>query len=103
MCVCVCVCVCVRCAVQVDLPIHVLEGDSALIRFEGSGFDSNALGMSAPFRMDPCLVPCTQRVPLPGQVRGCRRSGQCVCQMPKHLEVSGSVCQDLCWPVHSLS
>ncbi|XP_063069090.1 cilia- and flagella-associated protein 65 [Engraulis encrasicolus] len=51
----------------VDVPIHVLEGESALIRFEGSGYDNRALGLSAPNKLDPRLVPCTQRTPLPGQ------------------------------------
>ncbi|XP_041929012.1 cilia- and flagella-associated protein 65 isoform X1 [Alosa sapidissima] len=67
---------------SVDIPIHVLEGDSVLIQFEGSGFDSRDLGMSAPFRLDPHLVPCTQRVPLPGQIVFLSQERVCLGDVP---------------------
>ncbi|XP_072541753.1 cilia- and flagella-associated protein 65 isoform X2 [Salminus brasiliensis] len=51
---------------SVDLPIYVLEGDSLLVTFEGSGFDRRE---SVPFQLHDGhpAVPCTQKVPLPGQ------------------------------------
>ncbi|XP_062391076.1 cilia- and flagella-associated protein 65 [Sardina pilchardus] len=67
---------------SVVIPIHVLEGDSALIQFEGSGFDSRDLGMSAPLRLDPRLVPCTQRVPLPGQIVFLSQERVCLGDVP---------------------
>lgn len=53
---------------QVDIPIHVVEGDSMFVTFEGHGFDerdSERLQVK-----DGCItVPCTQKIPIPGQVR----------------------------------
>jgi len=53
---------------QVDIPIHVVEGDSMFVTFEGQGFDERE---SEPIQVqDGCItVPCTQRIPVPGQVR----------------------------------
>lgn len=52
---------------QVDIPIYVLEGDSVLVTFEGCGFDKRD---SVPLQLHDghLAVPCTQKVPLPGQV-----------------------------------
>lgn len=50
-----------------DISIHVLEGDSVLVTFEGCGFDKKD---SVPLQLynGHLTVPCTQKVPLPGQV-----------------------------------
>ncbi|KAJ8350300.1 hypothetical protein SKAU_G00254300 [Synaphobranchus kaupii] len=50
---------------RVDVPVHVLEGDSVLVRFEGRGADSRTAG-----EVQACSVsvPSTQRVALPGQL-----------------------------------
>lgn len=50
------------------MPIHVLEGDSTLLTFEGCGFDERD---SVPFHLNDGhpTVPCTQKLPLPGQVK----------------------------------
>ncbi|XP_029113584.1 cilia- and flagella-associated protein 65 [Scleropages formosus] len=55
---------------SVDVPIHVLEGDSVLMTFEGCGFDSRALGESAPLHLhrDHPAIPSPQREALPGQL-----------------------------------
>ncbi|MCJ8732733.1 hypothetical protein PDJAM_G00214590 [Pangasius djambal] len=52
---------------SVDIPIHVLEGDSVLMTFEGCGFDKRD---SVPLQLHDghLTVPCTQKVPLPGQM-----------------------------------
>ncbi|XP_064167568.1 cilia- and flagella-associated protein 65 [Anguilla rostrata] len=55
---------------RVDVPVHVLEGDSALVRFEGRGWDSRSAGEVPPAQLQGCApsVPSTQRVALPGQL-----------------------------------
>ncbi|KAK3543244.1 hypothetical protein QTP70_014102, partial [Hemibagrus guttatus] len=52
---------------SVDIPIYVLEGDSVLVTFEGCGFDKRD---SVPLQLHDghLTVPCTQKVPLPGQM-----------------------------------
>ncbi|XP_046903244.1 cilia- and flagella-associated protein 65 [Hypomesus transpacificus] len=57
-------------AYSVDIPIHVLNGDSVLMTFEGCGVDKQLLGDSVPLQLHETYpsVPSTQRVPLPGQV-----------------------------------
>ncbi|XP_048049329.1 LOW QUALITY PROTEIN: cilia- and flagella-associated protein 65 [Megalobrama amblycephala] len=52
---------------SVDIPIHVMEGDSMFVTFEGQGFDERE---SEPIQVQDgrITVPCTQRIPLPGQV-----------------------------------
>ncbi|TRY54347.1 hypothetical protein DNTS_011113 [Danionella cerebrum] len=51
----------------VDVPIHVLEGDSMFITFEGQGFDERE---PEPLHVHNGIlnVPCVQRIPVPGQV-----------------------------------
>ncbi|KAM7380772.1 hypothetical protein PAMP_004045 [Pampus punctatissimus] len=53
-----------------DIPIHIQDGDSTLVRFEGCGFDSQKLGSSNPFKYSDAKppAPCVQRVPFLGQV-----------------------------------
>ncbi|XP_043931157.1 cilia- and flagella-associated protein 65 [Protopterus annectens] len=55
---------------SVDIPIHILGGDSALITFEGIGYDQSALGSRVPHSnfLSSHSAPVTQRLPLPGQV-----------------------------------
>ncbi|XP_050976101.1 cilia- and flagella-associated protein 65 [Labeo rohita] len=52
---------------SVDVPIHVVEGDSMFVTFEGQGFDERE---SEPIQIQDgrITVPCTQRIPVPGQV-----------------------------------
>ncbi|XP_029557900.1 cilia- and flagella-associated protein 65 isoform X2 [Salmo trutta] len=55
---------------SVDISIHVLEGDTMLLTFEGCGFDNSVLGESAPVQLHDAYmsVPSTQRMALPNQV-----------------------------------
>ncbi|XP_040004712.1 cilia- and flagella-associated protein 65 isoform X2 [Xiphias gladius] len=55
---------------HMDIPIHIQDGDSTLVRFEGCGFDTPTLGSSNPFNCSDtkASVACVQRVPFPGQV-----------------------------------
>ncbi|KAK7168813.1 hypothetical protein R3I93_004958 [Phoxinus phoxinus] len=52
---------------SVDIPIHVVEGDSIFVTFEGQGLDERE---SEPIQVQDgrITVPCTQRIPVPGQV-----------------------------------
>ncbi|XP_035460487.2 cilia- and flagella-associated protein 65 isoform X2 [Scophthalmus maximus] len=56
---------------HMDVPIHIQNGDSTLVRFEGCGFDAPTQGSSNPFNVSDTKTtkkPCVQRVPFPGQV-----------------------------------
>ncbi|XP_037646659.1 cilia- and flagella-associated protein 65 isoform X1 [Sebastes umbrosus] len=55
---------------HMDIPIHIQDGDSTLVRFEGCGFYSPTLGSTNPFKGSDTEAsePCVQRVPFPGQV-----------------------------------
>ncbi|XP_076858756.1 cilia- and flagella-associated protein 65 isoform X2 [Brachyhypopomus gauderio] len=52
---------------SVDIPVYVHEGDCTLVTFEGCGFDQRE---TVPFHLHNghLSVPCTQKVPTPGQV-----------------------------------
>ena len=57
---------------QVDIPIHIIGGETALITFQGIGYDARAMGKSMPKIDQPpefISVPSTQKVSVPGQVR----------------------------------
>ncbi|KAL0985623.1 hypothetical protein UPYG_G00159560 [Umbra pygmaea] len=55
---------------SVDIPVHILEGDTVLITFEGCGFHTQSLMGSAPLQLFAAdqSVPSTQRLLLPNQV-----------------------------------
>ncbi|XP_051787174.1 cilia- and flagella-associated protein 65 isoform X2 [Erpetoichthys calabaricus] len=55
---------------EVDVPVHIIGGESALISFCGVGYNRKLLGESAPDRTTSALfsVPPVQKVPLPDQV-----------------------------------
>ncbi|TSK92887.1 Cilia- and flagella-associated protein 65 [Bagarius yarrelli] len=52
---------------SVDIPIYMLEGESVLVKFEGCGFDKRD---PVPLQLydGHLTVPCTQKVPVPGQM-----------------------------------
>ncbi|XP_033474057.2 cilia- and flagella-associated protein 65 [Epinephelus lanceolatus] len=54
---------------QMEIPIHVQDGDSTLVRFEGCGFNSPTRGSKNPFTCDTeATAPFVQRLLFPGQV-----------------------------------
>ncbi|XP_045910743.1 cilia- and flagella-associated protein 65 isoform X2 [Micropterus dolomieu] len=55
---------------HMDIPIHVQDGESTLVRFEGCGYNSPTLGSTNPFNCSDTEAPqpCVQRLPFPGQV-----------------------------------
>ena len=56
---------------QVDVPIHVHNGDTAIITFTGVGYDKRIMGDTMPMtdQQDLTGVPGIQSVPVPGQVK----------------------------------
>ncbi|XP_077974570.1 cilia- and flagella-associated protein 65-like [Styela clava] len=55
---------------MVDIPIHIVGGDVALISFSGIGYDARVIGSNMPMLDQPpefSGVPKTQTVPVPGQ------------------------------------
>ncbi|XP_055727921.1 cilia- and flagella-associated protein 65 isoform X2 [Salvelinus fontinalis] len=69
---------------SVDISIHVLEGDTMLLTFEGCGFDNSVLGQSAPVQLHDAYmsVPSTQRMALPNQVLFLSEERLCVGDIP---------------------
>ncbi|KAL5005595.1 hypothetical protein ScPMuIL_016753 [Solemya velum] len=55
---------------MVDVPIHVSEGDTAIVTFTGVGYDKRVLGETMPMtdQHDISGVPSVQSVPIPGQL-----------------------------------
>ncbi|XP_035030976.2 cilia- and flagella-associated protein 65 [Hippoglossus stenolepis] len=55
---------------HMDVPIHIQDGDSTLVRFEGCGFDTPTLGSSNTLNCSDTKesAPCVQRLPFPGQL-----------------------------------
>lgn len=58
------------CPRQVDVLIHVLGGESALITFQGEGYDPNTIGATdTPSEiLSPSVFPGSTQLNLPGQV-----------------------------------
>lgn len=56
---------------QIDVPIHVHNGDTAIVTFTGVGFDRRVMGDTMPVtdQQDLTGVPGVQSVSVPGQVR----------------------------------
>ncbi|XP_022101804.1 cilia- and flagella-associated protein 65-like isoform X2 [Acanthaster planci] len=55
---------------MVDVPIHIIGGDTALITFTGVGYDKRIMGKSMPMTagMELNDVPPMQAIPMPGQL-----------------------------------
>lgn len=55
---------------QVDVPIHIVGGDSALITFQGEGYDPKATEESATFRevLSPSVLLGSTKLTVTGQV-----------------------------------
>ena len=56
---------------QVDVPIRVHNGDTAIVTFTGVGYDKRIMGETMPMtdQQDLTGVPGVQSVAVPGQVR----------------------------------
>lgn len=55
---------------QFEIPVRIKDGDSVLVRFEGCGITTPALGSKTPFSGTDIRTyeQCLQRRPFPGQV-----------------------------------
>lgn len=53
-----------------DVPIHILDGDSALITFQGVGFDPQVMGETAQFDkvVSAATTPVSAKLTVPGLV-----------------------------------
>lgn len=58
------------CPSQVDVPIHILGGESALITFQGVGYDPHTVGDTATSSkaLTPSVFPGSTKLTVPGQV-----------------------------------
>ncbi|XP_065606522.1 cilia- and flagella-associated protein 65 [Cyrtonyx montezumae] len=67
----------------VDVPIHILGGDSVLITFQGEGYDLKASGESATFRevLSPSVLGST-RLTVPGQAASLSHNRICIGNIP---------------------
>ncbi|NXC37869.1 CFA65 protein, partial [Penelope pileata] len=65
----------------VDVPIHILGGDSGLITFQGEGYDPNATGENATFSevLSPSVLLGSTKLTAPGQVGPATLSHHRIC------------------------
>ncbi|NWX98190.1 CFA65 protein, partial [Nothoprocta ornata] len=75
---------------SVDVPIHILGGDSALITFQGVGYDPNIMGETAPFDRvsSPSVIPGSNKLTVPGQVATLSHHRICLGNIPDCVRVS---------------
>lgn len=92
---------------QVDVSIHVAGGESALVTFQGIGYDPHITGDTARFDTvsSPLVTPGSSKLTLPGQVnaRGSRTSSRAPARVggdgPGPMEGIGAqpLCSGLTW------
>lgn len=58
------------CPRQVDVPIHILDGESTQITFQGAGYNPNIVGEAATSRQffSSAVIPGSAKLTVPGQV-----------------------------------
>ncbi|XP_038277803.2 cilia- and flagella-associated protein 65 isoform X3 [Dermochelys coriacea] len=69
---------------SVDVPIHILEGDSALITFQGIGYDPHIMGQTAQFDqvLSPSVTPGSSKLTVPGQTAFLSQHRICLGNIP---------------------
>ncbi|OXB77111.1 UNVERIFIED_CONTAM: hypothetical protein H355_007758 [Colinus virginianus] len=74
----------------VDVPIHILGGDSVLITFQGEGYDLKATEESATFRevLSPSVLLGSTRLTVPGQAASLSHHRICIGNIPDCTRVS---------------
>ncbi|XP_025008202.2 cilia- and flagella-associated protein 65 isoform X3 [Gallus gallus] len=74
----------------VDVPIHILGGDSALITFQGEGYDPKATGESATFRevLSPSVLLGSTKLTVPGQAASLSHHRICFGNIPDRTRAS---------------
>ncbi|XP_048724611.1 cilia- and flagella-associated protein 65 isoform X4 [Caretta caretta] len=75
---------------SVDVPIHILEGDSALITFQGIGYDPNIMGQTAQFDqvLSPSVTPGSSKLTVPGQTAFLSQHRICLGNIPVYSKSS---------------
>ncbi|XP_074857085.1 cilia- and flagella-associated protein 65 [Carettochelys insculpta] len=75
---------------SVDVPIHILEGDSALITFQGIGYDPHVMGETAQFDrlLSPSVTPGSSRLTVPGQTAFLSQHRLCLGNIPVYSKSS---------------
>uniref|UniRef100_A0A8C3S3X0 Coiled-coil domain containing 108 n=1 Tax=Chelydra serpentina TaxID=8475 RepID=A0A8C3S3X0_CHESE len=75
---------------SVDVPIHILEGDSALITFQGIGYDPHTLGETAQFDqvLSPSVTPGSSKLTVPGQTAFLSQHRICLGNIPVYSKSS---------------
>ncbi|NXK54025.1 CFA65 protein, partial [Chauna torquata] len=73
----------------VEVPIHILGGDSALITFQGVGYDPNATGENAPFSevLSPSVLLGSTKLTVPGQAATLSHHRICIGNIPDSARV----------------
>ncbi|XP_015724709.1 cilia- and flagella-associated protein 65 isoform X2 [Coturnix japonica] len=74
----------------VDVPIHILGGDSALITFQGEGYDPKATGVSATSRelLPPSVLLGSTKLTVPGQAASLSHHRICIGNIPDYARAS---------------
>ncbi|NWR55549.1 CFA65 protein, partial [Bucorvus abyssinicus] len=75
---------------SVDVPIHILGGESALITFQGEGYNANNVGETATSSkvLSPSVFPSSTRLTLPGQVATLSHHRICLGNIPNCTKAS---------------
>uniref|UniRef100_A0A8B9DJ14 Cilia and flagella associated protein 65 n=1 Tax=Anser cygnoides TaxID=8845 RepID=A0A8B9DJ14_ANSCY len=75
---------------SVEVPIHILGGDSALITFQGVGYDPNTTGENATFSevLSPSVLLGSTKLTVPGQAATLSHHKICVGNIPDCTRVS---------------
>ncbi|XP_065416527.1 cilia- and flagella-associated protein 65 isoform X3 [Chrysemys picta bellii] len=75
---------------SVDVPIHILEGDSALITFQGIGYDPHIMGETAQFDqvLSPSVTPGSSKLTVPGQTAFLSQHRICLGNIPVYSKSS---------------
>ncbi|XP_067426153.1 cilia- and flagella-associated protein 65 [Emydura macquarii macquarii] len=75
---------------SVDVPIHILEGDSALITFQGIGYDPHIMGETAQFNqvLSPAVAPGSSKLTVPGQTAFLSQHRICLGNIPVYSKSS---------------
>ncbi|XP_030310179.1 cilia- and flagella-associated protein 65 [Calypte anna] len=71
-----------------DVPIYILEGESALITFQGAGYDPNTVGETATSNeaLSPSVCPGSTKLTVPGQAATLSHRRICFGNMPNCSE-----------------
>ncbi|NXD78761.1 CFA65 protein, partial [Halcyon senegalensis] len=74
----------------VDVPIHILQGESALITFQGVGYDPNTIGETAASSkvLSPSVFPGSNKLTLPGQAAALSHHRICLGNIPDSTKAS---------------